>query len=166
VGRDLFGGTNYNRISWHKLCRPIEKGGFGMIRYKEVVDGIRCRQFGKMFQENYSHPLKNFIVKENKSFASWRCLNETADTVAKVAHTLILGSITKSSRCLSNEEVISDTLLLRQLGEIETIYTVKITQRQGNDLTILVHHWGCNNFREIVMQGRANRGVVSICRST
>jgi hypothetical protein len=163
-GRDLFGGANYNRISWTKLCRPIEKGGFAMLKYKEVVDGIRCRQLGKMFSEDYAHPLKSCILMENKSFASWTCLKESADKIAKIAHSLILGSVTNNLNRMTNEEIASDKLLLQQLGEIETNFIVKINKRQSDDIIVLVHHWGCNNFRDIVRQGKEHRGVIAICR--
>jgi len=61
-GRDIQRERVYNRISREKLSRPVEMGGFGMIDFKEVIDGIHCKQLCKMFGEEYSHPLK-FCIK-------------------------------------------------------------------------------------------------------
>jgi hypothetical protein len=163
-GRDLHNGTNSNRISWHRLCKPVEKGGFGMINFKEVVDGIRCRQLGKMFGNDYNHPLKTCIVHENKSFASWKCLKNSADNVAKIAHSLILNNLTSSLKRLSNEEIRSDNLLIQQIGETETVNMTKLNKRQGDDMMELVHIYGCDNFKEIVREGRTNRRIISICK--
>jgi hypothetical protein len=117
-----------------------------------------------MFDVNYNHPLKHCILSENKSFASRTCLRETADTVAITARDLIHENISKSIKRYSNEELASEDLLLQQLGEIETIYTVKTNKRQDNDCIALVHHWGCNNLKEIIVHSRANRRVLTICR--
>jgi len=163
-GRDLYNGASYNRLSWRRLSRPIEMGGFGMINFKDVVNGIRCRQLGKMFDDLYNHPLKNCILHENKSFASWTCLKENADTVAMAARDLIHSNLNKSLKKYTNDEIISDNLLLQQLGELEAIYTIKINRRQDDEVTTLVHHWGCNNFKEIVVQSKESRSVKSICR--
>ena len=61
-GRDIQRERVYNRISRGKLSRPVEMGGFGMIDFKEVIDGIHCKQLCKMFGGEYSHPLK-FCIK-------------------------------------------------------------------------------------------------------
>jgi hypothetical protein len=163
-GRDLYSDVNYSRLSWERISKPIERGGFGMISFKDVVNGIRCRQFGKIFDPNYNHPLKSLILSENKSFASRTCLKDTADTVAISARDLIHENISKSIKRYSNDEIIMEDLLLQQLGETETIYTVKYNKRQDNDCIALVHNWGCNNFKEIVVQSRANRRIMTICR--
>jgi hypothetical protein len=91
-------------------------------------------------------------------------LRETADTVATSARDLIHENISKSIKRYSNDEIISEDLFLQQLGEIETIYTVKINKRQDNDCIALVHHLGCNNLRELILQSRVNMRVMSICR--
>jgi hypothetical protein len=163
-GRDLYSGTNYNRLGWQRISRPIEMGGFGMIKFKDVVDGIRCRQLGKMFSADYNHPLKYCVLNESKSFASWTCLKESADTVARTAQVLIQNNINTGLKRLSNDEITSDNLLIQQIGEIETVYTVKPNKRLGDDMMILVHHWGCNNFKEIIIQSKENRAILSICR--
>ncbi len=163
-GRDLHSGINQGRISWERLCKPIEMGGFGMISFKDVVNSIRCRQLGKMFDNNYLHPLKQLILYEDKSFASWTCLRETADSVAKVASDLLKNNLCKIIKSSTNDEIGEDNLLLQWIGEIETIYTIKANRRQDNDSMMLVHHWGCTNLREIVIQSRQNRTVLAICR--
>jgi hypothetical protein len=122
-GRELNEGNNRNRISWRRLSNPIEKGGFGMIHFKEIIDSIRCRQFGKMFSENYTHPLKQCILHENKSFASWQCLKGTADLIAKSSVEILKLNLSKIIKSSSNEDIAADNLLLQRVGEIETIHT-------------------------------------------
>jgi hypothetical protein len=139
-------------------------GGFGMIPFKEVIDSIRCRQLGKMFDNSYTHPLKQCILRENKSFASWMCLKESADSVAKVALELLQNNLCKIIRSSTNDEIRTDNLLIHRIGEIETTYTVKINKRLDNEAMMLVHHWGCNNLKEIIVQSRQNRAVLAICR--
>ena len=163
-GRDLYNGANRGRIGWQRLCKPIEMGGFGMISFKEVIDSIRCRQLGKMFDDSYMHPLKQFIVQEDKSFASWNCLKGSADLVARVALELFKNDLCKIIKNSTNDEISTDNLLIHRIGEIETIYTVKINKRQHNDTIMLVHYWGCNNIRDIFVQSRQNRTVLAICR--
>ena len=84
-GRDIQRERVYNRISREKLSRPVEMGGFGMIDFKEVIDGIHCKQLCKMFGEEYSHPLKFCIKNDQKSFASGKCLKTKADEVSQKA---------------------------------------------------------------------------------
>jgi hypothetical protein len=72
--RDMGTENKYNRISKQKLCTPIALGGFGMINYRDIIEGIRCRQFGKLFNDDYKHPLKLALTEQNKSFTSARCL--------------------------------------------------------------------------------------------
>jgi hypothetical protein len=55
-------------------------------------------------------------------------------------------------------------LLVQRICEIETIYMVKINKRLDNEVTILVHHWGCNNLKEVILQSKQHRGVLAICR--
>jgi len=163
-GRDLYSDSKYSRIGWQNLCRPIERGGFGMLKFQDVVEGIRCRQLGKMFSNEYTHPLKHLLLNENKSFASWTCLKESADTVARIAHGVLLRHIIGNIRSKSTEEIISDNLLLKQLGEIETVFIVKAAKRQGEDATRLIYQWGCDTLKEIVVKGQGNRRVMAICK--
>jgi hypothetical protein len=43
--------------SWFNNCGYIEMGGFGMISYGKIIDGIKCRQLCKLFDPSYYHPL-------------------------------------------------------------------------------------------------------------
>jgi hypothetical protein len=163
-GRDLNGGVNRSRISWARLSNPIEKGGFGMLQFKEVVDSIRCRQLGKMFDDNYTHPLKQCVLIENRSFASWQCLKRSADLVAKSAIEILIKNICVIIKRTSNEDILSDNLFIQRVGEIETIHTIKINKRLENEAMILVHHWGCENLKDIIIQSKQHRAVFAICR--
>ena len=42
-GRNTDIDSTRSRISKLKLCTPINMGGFGMIEYMKVMDGIHCR---------------------------------------------------------------------------------------------------------------------------
>jgi hypothetical protein len=163
-GRDLNNGANRNRISWQRLTNQIEGGGFGMIHFKEIIDSIRCRQLGKMFDDHYSHPLKQCILRENKSYASWFCLKESADAVARAALEILKGNLCKIIRSSSNEEISTDILLIQRIGEIETVNTIKVNKRLDDDAVRLVHHWGCENLRDIIIESKVNRTVLAICR--
>ncbi len=135
-----------------------------MLKFQEVVEGIRCRQLGKLFNDEYKHPLKQCILNENKPFTSRTCLKESADTVAKSAHSQILGNIIGSLKNISNAEIISDNLLIQQLGCMEIVMMAKATKIQSDELTRLVHYWGCDTFREVVLKGKDNRAVRAICK--
>jgi hypothetical protein len=135
-----------------------------MISYREVINGIRCKQFGKMFQDDYSHPLKLCIVKENKSFASWACLQPAADEVSKTAHKLIIDNIHQSWKKLPNDQLLTESVMLQQLGETETVHMTKENKRTSPELTRLVFKWNCNNLRDIIRQGRQYRQVVKVCK--
>jgi hypothetical protein len=163
-GRDLNESIYCNRISWQRLSNPIENGGFGMIHFKTVIDSIRCRQFGKMFAENYSHPLKQCILNENKSFASWQCLKGVSDSVAKASVEILKSNLCKIIKNSNNDDIASDNLLIKRIGEIETVHTIKINRRLDNEAMILVHHWRCENLRDIIIQSKLNRSVHAICR--
>jgi len=163
-GRDLNGESNRNRISWKRLCNPIEKGGFGMIHFKEIVDSIRCRQFGKMFNEKYTHPLKYAILTDDGSYASWQCLKRGADLVAKTALEKLKINLCKILKTSSNEEIVTDNLLIQRVGEIETLHTIKVNKRADNEATALVHYWGCEKLKDIFIHTRQHRAILAICR--
>jgi hypothetical protein len=163
-GRDLNESISKNRISWQRLSNPIEYGGFGMIHFKDVIDSIRCRQFGKLFAEEYTHPLKQCVINENRSFASWQCLTGVADAVAKAAVEILKTNLCGIIKQSNNDEIASDNLLIQRVGEIETVHTIKLNRRLENDVMVLVHHWGCEKLRDIIIQSKLNRAVFAICR--
>jgi hypothetical protein len=164
-GRDLLDTVNYSRISKFKLHTSIINGGFGMLNFREVVNGIRCKQLGKMFSEEYNHPLARCVLKEQKSFASRTCLSNIVDRVGKLAHELILGSIMCGSKNWSNENILSDRLFVQQLGETETFYTVKPGKRESREIMILVYELDCFNFKETIEKSKQDRRVMSICKN-
>jgi len=163
-GRELHDASNYNRISQSKMNTTVINGGFGMINFKDIINGIRCRQLGKMFSEEYNHPLKYCVIKAGKSFASRTCLTGLIDTVGKQAHELLLGSILKNHKSVANEDIVSDNILIQQLGETETVFTIKINKRLGAEMMSLIYEWGCTNFKEIVLRGRQYRRIMAICK--
>ncbi len=76
------------------------------------------------------------------------------DEVGKQAHELILGSIMRKHRQFSNEDIFSDNLLIQQLGETETVFTVKPNRREGREIMSLIFVFNCSNFKQIVELGK------------
>jgi hypothetical protein len=163
-GRDLGRQTFSNRISKYKLCLPITMGGFGMIDASKVIEGIRCRQLGKMFDTNYNHPLKNLILNENRAFTSKQCLNEYADLVAVKAQTVILKNFAQSLKKMTNDQIVSDILMLQQLGTVETVTMVKERKRDSIEMITLVHFMNCSNLRDIVIQCHRDGRLLRLCK--
>jgi hypothetical protein len=161
---NIQGRGNYSRISLERLCAPIERGGFGMIRLPEVVEGIRCRQLGKMYNEEYNHPLKECILKEGIAFSSGKSLTNVADSVAQKAYKALQNNVLKNISKLSNDEILHDVLLVQQLGEIEAVSMIKDRERDGHEAMELLHRWNCNALKDIIRIGRGQRRVVNICR--
>jgi hypothetical protein len=48
-GRELNGASTTSRIGRERLNTRIEYGGFGMIQYERILEGIHCRQLSKMY---------------------------------------------------------------------------------------------------------------------
>ncbi len=96
--------------------------GFGMLNYKEVVNSIRCRQLGKMFDDSFNHPLKRMVIIEDKKFMSGRCINKTADSVAKDAFNLIFNTTMGKIGKISNEEILGDECLLHAACYLRLCY--------------------------------------------
>jgi hypothetical protein len=162
--RDMGTENKYNRISKQKLCTPIALGGFGMINYRDIIEGIRCRQFGKLFNDDYKHPLKLALTEQNKSFTSVRCLKNIADSVAKKAKASIQNTISKKLKSMTSEQIVADTILLQQLGETETAFMVKESKRDSRDMMTLVHRYNCDNLKMTVATCRQHQNVVAICK--
>jgi len=162
--KNLNGHKQNNRISREKLCKPIELGGFGMLNYKEVVNSIRCRQLGKMFDDSFNHPLKRMVIIEDKKFMSGRCINKTADSVAKDAFNLIFNNTMGKIGKISNEEILGDECLLQQMGEIDIVHTIKVRWRESREAITLVHQMNIENIREAIVQASQNRRVLNICK--
>jgi hypothetical protein len=163
-GRDLEREGLSNRISKYKLNLPIALGGFGMIEASKVIEGIRCRQFGKMFDTSYNHPLKRIILNENKSFISNYCLKEHADEVATRAHKTILKNFNVNLKKISNDQLVSDIILIDQLGSVETVTMAKERMTNSVELATLVQGWNCSNLREIITQCQQECRVHRLCK--
>jgi len=77
------------RISKERLLTPIEYGGFGMIKYERILDGVHCRQLAKLYNGDFSHPIKSLILKRDCHFATGNSLTNIADCVAIKAHNMM-----------------------------------------------------------------------------
>jgi hypothetical protein len=139
-------------------------GGFGMINSSTVIEGIRCRQFGKMFDEHYNHPLKMLLLKENKAYISKQCLNDYADSVARKAQAAISKNFFEVIKRMSNVQLASDVLILQQLSCIEIVNLVKDRWRDSREVVELVHVLNCNNLGEIVNICHQQRRIYARCK--
>jgi hypothetical protein len=88
-GRDLNNLSSTARIERSRLNTQIEYGGFGMVQYERILEGVYCRQLSKMYDRDFNHPLKSMIVKNDTCFATGKSLTELADDIAKKAHILM-----------------------------------------------------------------------------
>jgi hypothetical protein len=95
-GRNGDETTSFYRISRERMNTPIEYGGFGMINYKDVIDGIGSRQLLKLYDQNFTHPLKGLIVEEDRNFHTGVSLRKNADDVAKMAHDRIWETVCRN----------------------------------------------------------------------
>jgi hypothetical protein len=163
-GREITCDRRNIRISKSKLCTPVLLGGFGMINFKEIINGIRCKQFGKLLNVNYTHPLKYLTICENKRLSSAKILRKGADQVANHAHELILNRIRTNFKQAKNDELLEDVILRQQLGETETVDMIKVRWLDSPEATELVHHWNCMTLREIITEVRVNRRIMVICK--
>jgi hypothetical protein len=163
-GKELGRARIYNRISKQKLSLPVEMGGFGMLNLREVMQGIRCRQLGKLYNTEYNHPLKRCIINENKSYVSVSALATTVDGVGERAHEALLDYFNKSISKISNEQLISDNLAIQQLGEVESTHMLKGSKRDSLDAFELIHRWDCDTLKDIVAKGQQYRTIGSLCR--
>jgi hypothetical protein len=72
-------------------------GGFGMMGYGKIIDGIKCRQLCKLFDPRYYHPLKYLTVKEDSHFSTGNSLTRIAEELAVGEHNLIRSNFLKTS---------------------------------------------------------------------
>jgi len=136
-------------------------GGFGMISYDKIIDGIKCRQLCKLFDPSYYHLLKYLTIKEDSHFSTGNSLSRIADELAVSAHNLIWFNFLKSLKNLSNDQIVSDVILTNQLGEINVSTIIKPRWVNTIEVTSLVHHINCINITDISNNGRS---AMSICR--
>jgi len=69
-GRELMGTSTGARIGKIRFNTPIEYGGFGMIQYERILDGVYCRQLSKMYNAEFNHPIKSLIIRNDTHFAT------------------------------------------------------------------------------------------------
>ncbi len=154
-GRDLNSNSKQFRIAKDRMYTPIEKGGFGMIDYTSIVEGIRCRQIGKFYNPNFNHPLKYIIIKEGLSFYSGYSLTNSADEVAKIAQKLLLDNFHKQLKNCSEIQLMNDLVMIEQVGEIDIARIIKTSYLNRPETNRLVHMLQCRNIRDITNVGRA-----------
>jgi len=104
------------------------------------------------------------VIIEDKKFMSGRCINKTADSVAKDAFNLIFNTTMGKIGKISNEEILGDECLLQQMGEIDIVHTIKVRWRESREAITLVHQMNIENIREAIVQANQNRRVLNICK--
>jgi hypothetical protein len=154
-GRWLYSESNQSRISKERLNTPIEYGGFGMISYEQVLEGIACRQLAKLYDADFMHPLKSLILKNNVHFATGKSLTTIADSNAIKAHKTLTSHFIKQIGTLSNQQITQDLILINWLGEIDIVNMIKHRWINSNETMVLIHVHGCRNIRDIIAGGRA-----------
>jgi hypothetical protein len=88
----------------------MQLGGFGMIDFKHIIDGIKCKQLGKMYGNTFTHPLKEYIVDGDNKFSSGTSLIKGADGVAIFAHNLLLNRHMNYVKSLINDQIQVDKI--------------------------------------------------------
>jgi hypothetical protein len=124
-GRELESDSTKFRISRDRLCGLIEMGGFGMIIYGKIIEGIKCRQLCKLFDPGYYHPLKYLTIKEDSHFSTGNSLSRITNELAVGEHNLIWSNFLKSLKYLLNDQIVSDVILTNQPGEINVSTIIK-----------------------------------------
>jgi len=153
-GRELAVVTVNSRIGRERLNTPIEYGGFGMIQYERILEGIYCRQLSKMYDQTYDHPIKFISIKNDIHFATGKSLTSVADDIAIKAHNIMYAAFTKHVKKLTNQQIVEDSILTSLLGAIDLGLTIKPRWSQSVEATRLLHVLRCTNIKDIIEQGR------------
>ena len=153
-GRELNNDSNRSRISKERLNTPIEYGGFGMIQYEQVIEGIACRQLAKLYDKDFVHPLKSLILKNEAHLATGKSLTDIADSMATKAHSIIFSHLLKQIGKMSNQQITQDLIAINWLGEIDIALMIKARWLYSNEAMRLVHVRGCRNIRDVIANGR------------
>jgi hypothetical protein len=153
-GRELGRAGTGSRIGRERLNTPIEYGGFGMIQYERILEGIYCRQLSKMYDHAFCHPLKSIIVKNESIFATGNSLTSLADEVAIKAHNVMSDVVTKYVKKLSNQQIVEDVILINQVGATDIGTIVKPRWQHSVEATRLLFTLGCTNIKDIIDRGR------------
>jgi hypothetical protein len=160
-GRDLMDPSTRSRIASERLNTPIEYGGFGMIDYEKILEGVYCKQLGKMYNADFHHPLKLLIIKNESVFATGRSLTRTADGVAVKAHEIITNLFWSDVKKLNSQQLIGDVILVNHIGEISIEDAIKPRWINTAETNRLLHVLGCNNIRDILDRGME---AVRLCK--
>jgi zinc-binding in reverse transcriptase len=153
-GRDLNNMSRGARIERSRLNTRIEYGGFGMVQYERILEGVYRRQLSKMYDKDFNHPVRSMIVKNDICFATGKSLTELADDIAKRAHMLMDNLTWKYVKNLNNEQITEDITLFNQLGARDIGVAIKIRWLNSVEVMRLVHVLGCNSIKDIIDQGR------------
>jgi hypothetical protein len=153
-GRELMGTSTGARIGKIRFNTPIEYGGFGMIQYERILDGVYCRQLSKMYNAEFNHPIKSLIIRNDTHFATGNSLTNLADGVAIKAHNRMNDLILKNIKKSTNQEIITDQILCNQFGAREIADIIKPRWVHSIEATRLIHTLGCNSIKDIIDCGR------------
>ncbi len=153
-GRDFQGDSTQSRISKERLNTPIEYGGFGMIPYEKVLEGIYCRQLSKMYDQSFLHPLKFIMIKQEGIFATGNSLTDLADNVARTAHNIMNKFVISYIKKLNNQQIVADVVLTNQIGATNIDKIIKPRWQNSVEATRLMFVLGCTNIRDILNCGR------------
>jgi hypothetical protein len=152
-GRDLNDPSTKSRISSERLNTPIEHGGFGMVGYEMILEGVYCRQLGKMYNAEFNHPLKSLIIKNGSTFATGNSLTRLADDVAKKAHVIMTDLFWSDVKKMNSQQLTSDVILANHIGEVSIEEAIKPRWIDTVETNRLLHILGCNNIRDILDRG-------------
>jgi hypothetical protein len=153
-GRDLVSESNKSRISRERIYTPLEYGGFGMIQYEQVINGIACRQLAKLFDPEVIHPLKTMIIKNDVHFSTGVSLTNIADEIAVKAHNKITIKLLQNVKTMSNYQITQDVILINQLGALDIAKMIKPRWLNAIETLELIHTHRCENIRNIMEGGR------------
>jgi hypothetical protein len=153
-GRDIYSDSNRTRISNVRLNTPVEYGGFGMIQYEQILDGIACKQLAKLYDGEMMHPLKALSIKNEVHFITGKSLTTVADELATRAHEIMWNLILLQTRKMTTQQIVQDRIIIDQIREIDITKIIKPRWINSNETTELVHVHGCSNIRDILAGGR------------
>jgi hypothetical protein len=160
-GRDLADPSTRARIGKERLNTPIDYGGFGMVEYERILEGVFCKQLAKLYNINFNHPLKSIIIINERNLVTGKSLTGLADEVARRAHALINDLFWKDVKKLSNQQITNDVVLLSHFGELFIEEAIKPRWSNTVEANMLLHTLGCNNIRDVLNRGRE---AVKMCK--
>jgi len=153
-GRELAREGVGSRIGRDRLNTPVECGGFGMIQYEKILEGIFCKQLAKMYDQTYDHPIKSICIKSDTHFATGKSLTNIADEIAIKAHKIMQVALVKHVKGLTNQQIVESVVLTDLLGATDISLTIKPRWVHSVEVTRLLHVLRCNNIRDIINRGR------------